>query len=430
MTPLRCPALFVSAPASGQGKTTITAGLARLFRNRGHRVRVFKAGPDFLDPMILHAASAAPVYQLDLWMGGRAHCRDLIYRAAESADLILVEGVMGLFDGEPSTADLAELLGVPVLAVIDACAMAETFGSIAYGLANFRPTLTVGGVFANRVGSPGHAAMLADSVPRTLPFFGALAREEVFTLPSRHLGLVNADEIGDLDMRLEAIAAALDRCDISLPPPVSFSAPGEVTPAGTRLCGVRIAVARDPAFCFLYQANLDLLCAQGAELRFFSPLNDDAVPAADAVYLPGGYPELHLERLSNNRAMHAALKTHIEDGKPLLAECGGLLYLLDKLSDVHGRNARMAGILPGSAQMQTRFANLGLQRADLPEGSLRGHSFHHSRADIGAAPMTSSIVARHHGTPEPIYRHKRLTATYMHFYFPSNPEAAARLFLP
>ena len=429
MNAARCPALFVSAPASGQGKTTITAGLARLFRNRGLGVRVFKTGPDFLDPMILARASGAAVYQLDLWMGGEEHCRDLIHRAAGVADIILIEGVMGLFDGRPSSADLAERFGVPVMAVIDASAMAETFGAIAQGLASFRPGVAVAGVFANRVGSPGHAAMLAECVPDNLRFFGTLMRDEALNLPSRHLGLVQADELADLDARLDRIAAALEQAGVQMPDPVAFT-PVERQEIPRHLAGLAIAVARDAAFSFLYEANLELLRAAGAELAFFSPLTDAALPQCDAVYLPGGYPELHLGPLSANRSLHTALRAHVDAGKPLVAECGGLLYLLERLTDADGRSAPMAGILPGSATVMKRLANLGLHSAHLPEGELRGHTFHHSRADIGLAPLTHTSAARHHGTPEAIYRHKRMTASYMHFYFPSNPEAAVRLFLP
>ena len=427
---MSCPAQFVSAPASGQGKTSVTAGLARLFRSRGLQVRVFKTGPDFLDPMILARASGAAVYQLDLWMGGEAHCRELLYRAASEADVILIEGVMGLFDGRPSSADLAELFGVPVLAVIDASAMAETFGAIAHGLAGFRPGVAVAGVLANSVGSSGHAAMLAESLRDDLRFFGALPRDEAFALPSRHLGLVQADELADLETRLDHMAAALEQAGVEMPAEIPFAPPATLAAIPKTLSSRRIAVARDAAFAFLYEANLDLLRAAGAELRFFSPLQDGALPDCDGVYLPGGYPELHLERLSANRSLQDALRAHVAAGKPLLAECGGLLYLLDTLADADGHNAPMAGILPGSAMVMKRLSNLGLHSVHLPEGELRGHTFHHSRAEVVEAPLTHSSAARHHGTPEPIYRQGRLTASYMHFYFPSNPDAAVRLFLP
>lgn len=426
---IACPALFVAAPASGQGKTTVTAALARFHRDRGHRVRVFKTGPDFLDPMILERASGNPVYQLDLWMGGEDHCRQLLYEAAGDADLILIEGVMGLFDGEPSSADLARLFGIPVLAVIDGSAMAQSFGPVAHGLATYRPGLPFAGVFANRVAGERHYQMLAESLPLGVTAFGWLARDADITLPERHLGLVQAAEVGDLDARIARAAAALHDMNPALPPEVSFTTPAmeAVTP---QLAGVRIAVARDAAFVFLYRANLELLQALGAELTFFSPLDDAALPPADALYLPGGYPELHLERLAANASMKTAIRAFHAAGRPIVAECGGMLYLLESLTDVRGRRAEMLGLLPGHATMQNKLANLGLHGIELPEGTLRGHTYHYSRMESPLAPIAYSEAARHHGTGEPIYRQGRLTASYLHFYFPSNPEASARLFLP
>ena len=427
---VQCPALFIAAPASGQGKTTVTAGLARLHRRQGRRVRVFKTGPDFLDPMTLGRASGGPVYNLDLWMGGEDHCRDLLHQAAQEVDLILVEGVMGLYDGEPSGADLAERFELPLLCVIDAAAMAQTFAALAWGLTRFRPGLRVAGVLANRVGSPGHAAMLTEALPPDLPFLGALTRDAGLELPHRHLGLWQAAEVADLDARLERIADALAALPAGgLPAPVAFR-PAAAQPAvEPLLTGVRIAIARDLAFSFLYAANLDTLIAAGAELCFFSPLADARLPACDALYLPGGYPELHLDRLAANRAMKDAIRAHQAAGRPLLAECGGLLYLLDSLSNADGDPAPMVGLLPGRAVMQRRLANLGLQRVDLPEGELRGHTFHHSRAEIDLAPIARSTALRHHGAAEAVYRQGRLTASYLHLYFPSNPLAAVRLFL-
>ncbi len=327
-----CTALFVSAPASGQGKTTVTAALARYYRQQGLRVRVFKTGPDFLDPMILQQASGAPVYQLDLFMGGEAHCRELLYAAAAVADVILIEGVMGLFDGEPSSADLAMCFGIPIMAVIEGGAMAQTFGAIAYGLAHYREGLPFAGVFANRVAGERHCEMLAESLPEGLPLLGWLARDAEITLPERHLGLVQAAEIADLDARIERAAEALQGIAATLPTPVTFTHQASSAPAPL-LKGVRIAVARDAAFAFLYRANLDVLQAMGAELHFFSPLTDSELPRADALYLPGGYPELHLAALAANTGMKAAIHAHHAANKPIVAECGGLLYLLESLTN-------------------------------------------------------------------------------------------------
>lgn len=416
-----CPALLVSAPASGQGKTMVTAALARLHRNRGRRVRVFKVGPDFLDPTILERASGNPVYQIDLWMGGEAHCRKLLFDAARDADLILVEGVMGLFDGEPSSADLAMLFGIPVAAVIDASGMAQTFGAVAHGLASYRADLPFAGVIANRVAGEHHAEMLTERLHT--PLLASIAREPLMALPERHLGLHQATEIEDLEQRLETGAALLAKTLLAeLPAPVAFSAAASL-PLSPRLAGTHIAVARDAAFSFLYPANLDLLRALGAELAFFSPLADGALPDTDAVYLPGGYPELHLEQLAGNSAMKAALRAHHALNKPIVAECGGMLYLLESLD-----GAEMAGLLPGRAVMQKKLAGLGMHSAALPGGTMRGHTFHYSQMDSPLAPVSWSESARPGRRGEPIYRRGRLHASYLHLYFPSNPEAAAQLF--
>lgn len=426
----QCPALLIAAPASGQGKTTVTAALARLHRRAGRRVRVFKCGPDFLDPMILARASGEPVYQLDLWMVGEEESRRLLWEAAGETDLILIEGVMGLFDGTPSAADLARRFAVPIMAVIDGSAMAQTFGALAFGLAHYQDNLPFSGVLANRVGSERHGEMLRDSLTPGIHWYGALPRSAAVELPSRHLGLVQADELSDLDARLDAAADALlvsagDR----LPEPVSFAAPTP-TALPPLLKGVRIGVARDSSFAFLYQANLDLLRQLGAQVLFFSPLHDQQLPEVDSLYLPGGYPELHLAALAANKAMQAAIAAHHKAGKPLLAECGGMLYLLQSLTDLQGESAELLGLLPGRATMQSRLVALALQEVELPEGRLRGHTYHHSLLDCDLQPLACGECPNYRRTAEAVYRVGRLTASYIHFYLPSNPQAAAELLLP
>ncbi|HWH74304.1 MAG TPA: cobyrinate a,c-diamide synthase [Methylibium sp.] len=429
-----CPALLVAAPASGQGKTTVTAALAQAHRSRGRRVRVFKTGPDFLDPMVLECASGAPVQQLDLWMGGAAHCAGLLHDAAAQADLILVEGVMGLHDGTPSSADLALQFGLPVLAVIDASAMAQTFGAVAHGLATYRPGLRFAGVLANRVSSAGHAQMLRESLPAGLPWLGALPRDARWALPSRHLGLVQAGEVDDMAERIAAAAGALEDGGTAwIPPAVDFAPPAAPTPANesSALAGVTIAIARDAAFSFLYRANLDTLQALGAALCFFSPLADEPVPAAaDALYLPGGYPELHLPALAGNAVARASIRAHHAAGRPLVAECGGMLALLESLTDGSGQRAPMLGLLPGEGVMADRLVNLGMHGLALPEGELRGHSFHHARIDCPLPPTLHTRPQRAHGRPEAVFRRGRLFASFMHLYFPSHPAAIAALFRP
>ncbi|MEO5558401.1 MAG: cobyrinate a,c-diamide synthase [Dokdonella sp.] len=424
-----CPALLVSAPASGQGKTSVTAALARWHARQGRRVHVFKTGPDFLDPMVLERASGRPVHQLDLWMNGVEDVRSRLFAAAADADLILIEGVMGLFDGSPSTADLAQQLKIPVLAVIDGSAMAQTFGAIASGLAHYRDGLHLHGVAANRIGGAYHAQLLRDSLPAELRWLGALPRDAALTLPERHLGLVGAHELDDIEARLDALADAwATHADASLPPPVRFDAVA-TTPVPRLLQGVRIAIARDAAFCFLYPANLDLLASAGATLAFFSPLAGDALPDCDAVWLPGGYPELRLPVLAQCDALRVALHAHCDAGKPLLAECGGMLYALDTLTDRNGNVATMAGLMRGSAVLQPRLAALGLQQVELPEGTLRGHTFHYAQATIAAEALATATNPNGAPSCEVVYRNRRMTASFVHFYFPSNPAAAMQLFL-
>lgn len=428
--PQPCPALFISAPGSNHGKTTITAALARYHAGQGRKVRVFKSGPDFLDPMILERACGLPVHQLDLWMMGETECRRLLYEAALEADLILIEGVMGLFDGEPCCANIAELFSVPVLAVINSTGTAQTLGAIAYGLANYRPGLKFAGILANNVASPRHNEMIEQGMPASLHYFGGIPRDNRFILPERHLGLVQAEEVHDLESRMLAAATAIASTGLAnLPETVEFRSPERKNPPRL-LSGVRIGIARDTAFSFIYAANLDLLRAMGATLKFYSPLADSALPDVDSVYLPGGYPELHVQTLQDNLAMKAALQMHFQQGKPIYAECGGMLYLLESIQDKAGNRGEMVGLLPGHAVMQARLKGLGYQFAPMPGGVLRGHTFHHSLVETPLTPIAFGKRLHNTSEGEAIYQSNRLTASYLHCYFASNPIAAAQLFLP
>ncbi|SFB94107.1 hydrogenobyrinic acid a,c-diamide synthase (glutamine-hydrolysing) /cobyrinate a,c-diamide synthase [Polaromonas sp. OV174] len=437
----RCPVLLVAAPASGQGKTTVACALARLHARQGRKVRAFKCGPDFLDPYWLTLASGAPVHQLDLWMTGEADCAQRLHEAAQDADLIIVEGVMGLFDGQPSAADLAQRFGLPVLAVIDASAMAGTFGALAWGLQHYREGLPFAGVLANRVASPGHAAMLEDGLRDPAQWLGALMRNEALVLPERHLGLVMAQELGDAMQRLDAAADALAETKLGQMDEqalqawaVSFeAAPGsrQDFPTGA-LQGQTIAVARDAAFCFIYAANLDCLQAMGAELVYFSPLADAALPDCDALWLPGGYPELHAHTLAANTAMKSSIISHVQDGKPVWAECGGMMALFAQLSTLDGASHSLWGILPGSVTMQKRLAALGPQQLDVAGGSLRGHTFHYSTCvtQLPVAGRSQAAPGRTlRGEGEALYVSGAIQASYFHAWFASNPAAAASLFL-
>lgn len=442
-----CPVVLIAAPASGQGKTTVACALARLHARQGRKVRVFKCGPDFLDPHWLTLASGAAVYQLDMWMTGEEDCARRLHDAALDADLIIVEGVMGLFDGDPSAADLAQRFGLPVLAVIDASAMAGTFGALAWGLQTYRQGLRFAGVLANRVASPGHADMLKAGLRDPAQWQGGLVRSETFTLPERHLGLVVAHELGDAMDRLDAAADALAATPLGqMDEPqlqawtVDFAKPASAVSdatafPSTTLQGQVIAVARDAAFCFIYTANIDCLQAMGATLVYFSPLSDETLPDCDALWLPGGYPELHAEKLAANTGMKGSIAAHVAAGKTVWAECGGMMALFDELVTVDGQRHAGWAVLPGTVTLQKRLAALGPQELDIGGAILRGHTFHYSTCETALPVATRTQAApgkKLRGEGEALYVSGptgALRASYFHAWFASCPMAAAHLFL-
>jgi cobyrinic acid a,c-diamide synthase len=428
----RCPALLIAAPASGQGR----------------RVRVFKCGPDFLDPHWHQLASGAPVHQLDLWMTGQADCAQRLHAAAQEADLILIEGVMGLFDGDPSAADLAQHFGVRVLAVVDASAMAGTFGALAFGLRHYRPGLPWAGVLANRVGSARHADMLQGGLYDADDWMGALMRVQsgaapgagkagAALLPERHLGLVAAHELADSLERLDAAADALAATPLGQMAlddlqrwSVDFPAPAQAVPVPPLLAGRTVAVGRDAAFCFIYAANVQCLEQMGARVMFFSPLQDAALPDCDAVWLPGGYPELHTAQIAANTGMQASLRAHVAAGKPLWAECGGMMALFESITLADGSQASLWGLLPGRVTMQKRLAALGPQQLAVAGHTLRGHTFHYSTSDSSAPVVARTSRPGQAQAPdagEALYRQGSIHASYFHAWFPSSPKAVAHL---
>lgn len=421
-------AAMITAPGSGHGKSMVTAALARLHRNAGRKVRVFKHGPDYLDPMVLEKASGQPVYQVHDWMTGMEEVRWRLADAARDADLILVEGSMGLFDGDPCSADLAVSCGIPALPVINANAMGQTFGAIALGLARYRDDLDVKQVIANRVGSGYHAHLVKESLPEGIELLGAIPRSEAFDIPDRHLGIFQADEITDLDEKLDAAAEVLKEAGLDqLPAQVTIQAEKPETPPRL-LEGHRIAIARDQAFAFIYRANTELLEAMGAELNYFSPLADTEIPDADALWLPGGYPELHGDALAANESIKEAIRAHHRAGKPILAECGGLMACVDTLVDAEGTERSAYGLMPGRASMARKLKALGIQALNTEKGELRGHTFHHSELETELEP--SMRTTKKNGSEgERVFKQGSLTASYFHGYFPSAPLLVADLFM-
>ncbi len=422
------PAVMITGPASGQGKSMVTAALARLHRNAGRKVRVFKHGPDYLDPMVLEVASGHPVYQLHPWMTGENECRWRLAEAAQDADLILIEGAMGLFDGDPSSADLAKLMGIPALPVIDAGGMAQTFGALVLGLVRFDPELSIYDVIANKIGSPRHGEMLKERLPEGVRLLGAIPRNDAMNIPERHLGLTQPAELGNLDQKLDDAAQVLKEAGLDeLPKAVEIPAVESVNRPQALLAGVRIAIARDAAFSFIYRANTELLQAMGAELHYFSPLDDSELPPADALWLPGGYPELHGNTLAENTAMANSIRAFHGAGKPILAECGGLMACAQELSDKDDVVHSLYGLIPGRAAMAKRLQGIGMHSLKTEQGDLRGHTFHRSTLDTSWQP--SAYSHKQAGTGgEAVFCQNALVASYFHGYFPSAPELVAAIF--
>lgn len=430
-------ALLIAAPASGQGKTTVTAALARLHARQGARVRCFKCGPDFIDPLWLAAASGHPVDPLDLWLLGADDCARRLAAAAAAADLVIVEGAMGLFDGQPSAADMARHFGIPVLAVIDAGAMAGTFAALAHGLQTWQPGLPWAGVLANRVAGARHAAMLHGALREPAQWHGGLARDAALALPERHLGLTLPLEqhhaLGVLDAAADALQATpLGQRRLADWPAWAGPTGAAAEPLPPLLRGRRIAVAHDAAFAFVYAANLALLRALGAEPVPFSPLAGHPLPACDALWLPGGYPELHAAALAGCRALREQVAAHVDAGKPVWAECGGMMVLAERLTDAQGATYAMWGLLPGHAVLGRRLAALGPHQLRVPgvdAPPLRGHSFHWSTFETASRPAwhTEPALAAG-GTGEPVYERGSLRASWFHPWFASSPRLAAWLF--
>ncbi len=392
--------LVIAAPRSGSGKTVVTLGLLAALHRQGVVVAPAKTGPDYIDPTYLARAAMRDAVNLDPWSMSPARLKSLAATQAIGAEMLLVEGVMGLFDGAAdgfgSTADLAQLLELPVVLVVDAEKQSQSVAALVAGFANWRLGVHVRGVIFNRVASMKHERMLVDAVTATgIPCLGAIPRDQHLALPERHLGLVMPDEVAAFEGFIAAAAEAMgDYVDLarlrSLAAPI---APGRTPPAPLAPLGQRIAIARDHAFAFLYPHLLDGWRAMGAELSFFSPLADEApAPDCDAVFLPGGYPELHGERLAAASAFKAGLLAARDRDALIYGECGGFMVLGDRLVDKHGQSHAMAGLLPVTTRIDRPRRILGyrrlIQSGGLPwPGHLNGHEFHYSSAKQSRLPL-------------------------------------------
>ncbi len=395
---------IVAAPASGCGKTTVTIGLLRAFAERGLAVSSFKVGPDYIDPAFHAAASGRPCRNLDSWAMGDATLRRSLAAAAEDCEMVVGEGVMGLFDGAGdgtgSTADIAAITGLPIILVVDAGAQAASAAAVVHGFASFRDDVTVAGVIFNRVSSEGHARAIADACDERRPhILGFLPSAPDIAMPERHLGLVQSREHAGLeDMIARAGALVAAHIDLDLLNEIARPVRAENAGAASSLAvvGQRIAVADDEAFAFAYPHVLEGWRAAGAEVATFSPLGDEAPPAdADAVYLPGGYPELHAGRLATMRKFLDGLRAAAARKAVIYGECGGYMVLGEGLIDGDGNRHAMAGLLPVVTSFAEPRIHFGYRRAELIEhGPLgkagaryRAHEFHFaSITEQGEAP--------------------------------------------
>ncbi|WP_031432707.1 cobyrinate a,c-diamide synthase [Methylomarinum vadi] len=409
---------------SGCGKTTVMLALLQYFKARRQSVIAFKSGPDFLDPLWHRAVTGKPSYNLDTLMIGVEKSREILARQAGRADCAVIEGVMGLFDGRSgvgstgSSADLARILNAPVMLVVDAAGISGTIVPLVAGVCAYatRMGVAIGGVIANKVGSRHHAELLRELLQEhDMPPLIAWMTKGAPVLAERHLGLVRPGE-GDIPDFLpffqvedNALKQAFAECQLQ---PESDQSERQL------LNGKTVAVAKDSACCFIYQANLDWLRAQGGELRFFSVLAGEPVPdAADALWLPGGYPELYAEQLAQS-ASWPSLRQFIENDKPVLAECGGAMILGECLINHEGEHWPMAKMLPYVSKMQDKLASLGYRQE---ASGARGHEFHHSVRDMaGTLPAAFDCPRGDRGV-----RYRNLRASYVHWFFPSAPAVVA-----
>ncbi len=445
------PAIVIGGTHSGSGKTTVTLALMAALVRRGRTVQGFKVGPDFIDPGHHATITGRSGRNLDTWMMDAATLSRSYRAATAGADIAVIEGVMGLFDGRGgldgdesgSTADLARLWDLPVVLVVDAKGSARSIGAVVLGFAAFDPSVRLAGVVANRVGSPRHySEYLAPSLRSRVAdvaALGYLGRDEQLAIPSRHLGLVTPEEFAPGARFWEALADAaeatidLDRLiSLASAPALAEARPeARVLPPGRP---VRVALARDAAFCFYYEDNLDLLRQAGAEIVPFSPLDDPGLPeGAELVYLGGGYPEAFASRLAANEPMRHAIRRFHSDGGTILAECGGLMACADLICDTSGQAHPLWGLIPARIVMHDRFAALGYvtvaTERETPLGpvgtQVRGHEFHYSTLEP-LAPLTFATTLQRPdapGQPDGI-QIGGLLAGYAHMHFGSNPAVA------
>ena len=441
---MRIPRIVIAATQSGSGKTTIVTGLLAALRQKGLSVQSFKIGPDYIDPGYHELASGRPGHNLDSWLLPAGRMKDIFIRSAVSADVAVIEGVMGLYDGGrggiSSTAEVAKLLKAPVLLVIDAKSMGASAAAIAMGFRDYDSEVELAGILLNRLGSDTHETMVTEAVEKVgIPVFGAVHREDGLKMPERHLGLLPVGENEErqvVDRIGKAVASQVKLDEIlrlaQSAVPLELNSVEKERPAGDT---VKIAVARDEAFSFYYPESLRVLEDLGGEMLEFSPLHDDVLPEADGLILGGGFPEMFAEALQRNESMRHSIKAAADKGMPVYGECGGFMYLMEGLRDFSGREYAMTGVLPGVAKMNEKLQMVGYVTAELRENTIlgrkgtqfRGHEFHFSSECGGeeACPRAFTFTRLRNGAVYPAgFVKGNVVGSYLHLHFAGCPDAA------
>lgn len=440
--------LVIAGTGSGVGKTTFTIGVMAALQQKGYTVQGFKCGPDYIDPSYHTAVTGRVSRNLDSWMFDHETVREITARASIGADISIIEGVMGFYDGKNplentgSTAEISMITESPVLLIVNCASMARSAAAIVKGFQTLSSGPNIVGVIANRVGSKGHFEIVKAAIEQEcqIPVIGYLKGEQGIDIPSRHLGLIPAIERGELDLFFDQLGRLISET-VDIKRLYELAAAPEITMADSSIFGqqhekrTNIAVARDAAFNFYYQENLELLEANGANILYFSPLNNEEIPAgSDGLYIGGGFPEEFAEALSQNEVAKDSIRSAISEGMPTLAECGGFMYLTESIIDTNGKEYAMTGLIPGKVKMQKKLAALGYREIIgrkenflIGEGMrAKGHEFHYSIFESGGKHPFAYQTKGRTGFKEEGYLTENLTAGYTHFHFASNPELAKR----
>jgi cobyrinic acid a,c-diamide synthase len=442
--------LVIAGTGSGVGKTTLTIGLMAALCKMGYTVQGFKCGPDYIDPSYHTAVTGRVSRNLDSWMLSHDIVKEIFGRGSKDADISVIEGVMGLFDGknpltnEGSTAEVSMILDAPIVLVVNCQSMARSAAAIVKGFQCFSPDIRIVGVIANKVGSDGHYKLVKEAIEQecNIPVLGFLKREDLIEIPERHLGLIPSIERGELNPLFDSLADLVS-ANIDLAKLMELSKCGPVTfkenlfPSIPQTKQVKIAIAKDAAFNFYYPENIELLEAYGAEIKYFSPLAGETLPIdADGLYIGGGFPEEFAEQLMLNEDVKSSIANRIIEGLPTLAECGGFMYLSEGIEDTQGNSYAMVGLVPGKVKMQRKLAALGYREITGRTGNFllgpldyaKGHEFHYSvfqsngEQEIQPAYETKGL----RGVKQEGYMQYNVIAGYTHFHFASAPDLVQR----